>query len=148
MKNKVSKILFIASFMTIISLTLNVILVVKLIKENVPLYGAYYVNKEGKVTNIEIQEHNAGFENFFSGECNSKIAAEKLNYIYDINILHRENKDKIVYVKFEGREYEIMKIEELEDLQKQVGEYKGNYYFNIQYNQNTGFCTLVTLNKI
>ena len=148
MKKKTVKVLFTVSIIMIVSLILNIIILIKLIKDSEPLYGAYYINREKRITNIEVLEDEAIFNNFFWGEYDSQTISERLNYIYHINLLRKENEDKMVDIIFENTKYRIMNDEQLKKLQKEIKSYKGNYDIKTTTRENTVFVNTIILKKV
>ena len=148
MEKKTVKVLFTVSIIMIVSLILNIIILIKLIKDSEPLYGAYYINREKRITNIQVLENEAIFNNFFWGEYDSQTVSKKINYIYAVNLLHKENEDKIVDIIFENIKYRIIDYEQLKKLQKEIEAYKGNYDIKATTRENTVFVNTIILKKI
>ena len=150
MENK-KVILLVVSFIMVISLILNVILIEKCKKlkiESEPSYG-HYINIEEKINIKELEEREITLSYFYTGNYDSKTVVERLNYIYDINNIYWESKCKIINIEFEEEIYKLITKEQLKELQEKVKDYQGNYHFEVkEYNQDTGFPDILILTKI
>ena len=142
MKDKTIRLLVVL-FITIISLILNIVFLIKITNPE----------EEWRLSD-KVEANNAALYDLLSGEHDSTSLADRLYYVYFMNGLHSKSEDKIIYVVFEKTEYKIMSYNSpeygypLEDLQKQVKSYKGNYYVEIEADAQTGYANKVILNKI
>lgn len=136
MKHKAWKIIFLVLF--IVSLILNIVLVTKEIFEGSKLCFS-----------DEIKAHNDALDILLEGKHDSQSLANRLYYIWQNNNNYCiENKDRIIYVVFEGKELKIISYDQLQVLQNQVKSYKGNYLVEVYADEETGIDNKVILTKI
>ena len=137
MKNK-KTILLVVSFITVISLILNIVFLIKIINPE----------DEWRLSD-KVEANNAALYDLLSGEHDSKSLADRLYYVYSMNGLHSKSEDKIIYVVFENTEYKIMSYNSpeygypLTDLQELIKD-----YVKIEADAQTGYANKVILNKI
>lgn len=132
--------------MTIIIIVLSVLLVhyKNLYKEaSEPVFG-YYINKELQITNLDLINHNSIYEYFFIGEYNYEETIRR------IKILQAERGSSIVDVNIilNDAEYSSNKLDNYETIENIIQKNKGNYFINVDYDEESGFINLVKITSI
>ena len=149
MKNKI--IIIIIFILLIISIIFNIFLIILNInykkQYDDPPYG-YYINKDLKITSIDVREHNAVFMSFFEGKHTSNETSKLLTYLKWKNDVNFENKYKQVIVIYENVEYDIRNDGVLNNLQEKIENYNGNYNIKIESSEKTGLVTAIILNEV
>ena len=132
--------------MTIIIIVLSVLLVhyKNLYKEaSEPVFG-YYINKELQITNLDLINHNSIYEYFFIGEYNYEETIRR------IKILQAESGSSIVEVNIilNDVEYSSNKLDNYKTIENIIQKNKGNYFINVDYDEESGFINLVKITSI
>ncbi len=146
---RIPKIIFI--FLLIICNIILAILLVKYInlynKAEKPKFG-YYLDREFQITNTDLYNHNIIYESFYIGEYNYDDTIQLINFIREKNYINWDNKYLYVKVLFNDYEYDIRLDNDYNKLNDELKKSKGEYFFNIIYNEDTGFVNTVSIKKI
>lgn len=145
---RISKIIFI-----VLIIICNIVLAILLMKyinlynkEEKPKFG-YYLDKDSQITSIDLYNHNIIYESFYIGEYNYDDAVQLINFIRENNYINWDNKYLYVKVLFNEYEYDIGVDDDYNKLHNELNENKGKYFFNIIYNEDTGFVNTVSIKK-
>lgn len=146
---RIPKIIFI--FLLIIC---NIILAILLVKY-INLYNkaektkfGYYLDREFQITSTDLYNHNIIYESFYIGEYNYDDTIQLINFIREKNYINWDNKYLYVKVLFNDYEYDIRLDNDYNKLNDELKKSKGEYFFNIIYNEDTGFVNTVSIKKI
>ena len=108
-----------------------------------PVFG-YYINKDLQITNLDLINHNSLYEYFFIGEYNYEEAVRR------IKILQATHGSSIVDVNIilNDVEYSSNKLDNFKTITNIIEEAKGNYFINVNYDEESGFIDLVSITSI
>ena len=108
-----------------------------------PVFG-YYINKDLQITNLDLINHNSLYEYFFIGEYNYEEAVRR------IKILQATHGTSIVDVNIilNDVEYSSNKLDNFKTITNIIEEAKGNYFINVNYDEESGFIDLVSITSI
>ncbi len=108
-----------------------------------PVFG-YYINKDLQITNLDLINHNSLYEYFFIGEYNYEETVRR------IKILQATHGTSIVDVNIilNDVEYSSNKLDNFKTITNIIEEAKGNYFINVNYDEESGFIDLVSITSI
>ena len=134
-------------FLLIVIIAVLSLLIIKfknLYEEASEAVFGYYINKDLQITNLDLINHNSLYEYFFIGEYNYEETVRR------IKILQATHGTSIVDVNIilNDVEYSSNKLDNFKTITNIIEEAKGNYFINVNYDEESGFIDLVSITSI
>ena len=149
-KKIIKKFLVVLAIGIIIVLSVLLSRYIKLYKDASKPKYSYYVIRDAQITYADISNHNAVYENFAIGKYDYNYTIKLIQYIRESNNNNLGNEYYYVEILFKDNKYNDFELKDDDDYSKiceEIKTEKGNYFINVNYNEETGFINLITITK-
>lgn len=148
LKRIITRVLIFLMLLTIIILSILLAQYINLYREtNKPKFG-YYLDKDYKITNMDLKNHNRIYEFFSVGKNKKDDVIKLIKFVSSNNMDNKENKYLYLKILFNDKEYDVSMQDDYNELIEGISQGKEDYLLNINYNNESGFINSIIIKEI